>query len=428
MKTIVLDFDGLLDDSYEILDNKTPLEYAKTPNFDKLVQKGSCGLLSPYKKGVPTYSVMDLFLMLGYSRDEFPGISVLRALGEDLELSDNAVYIECTFVSTIEDNYGHRVVDRASCDLTDKELSQLMSLIPTNFEGYEFNLKTCADYGCVLSMTDKNGWISDKISDSDPYYPGRHVNKISPVYELCDSPGECKRAKSTAEALNKFLLRCHKILENHEINIKRKRKGKYPINFLITRFPGKNIDISTFYEKYGLKALSISNCRLAKGFSRFVKVDYLLTKDLSESVNSSIKYLDNYDLMYVKCCRISEGQIKDPVEKAAVIEEMDACLDKLTDLEDVLIIITSKKLSKMMGAFVNSGNEYSLIVSGKNVRKDNISEFTEKNCYIGPLRIEHNEILNLILNYMDKALLYGLRPGGYLLDYIPNDEDIEHLK
>jgi hypothetical protein len=82
----------------------------------------------------------------------------------------------------------------------------------------------------------------------------------------------------------------------------------------------------------------------------------------------------------------------------------------------------------MMGAFVNSGNEYSLIVSGKNVRKDNISEFTEKNCYIGPLRIEHNEILNLILNYMDKALLYGLRPGGYLLDYIPNDEDIEHLK
>ena len=101
MKGIVLDFDGLLDDSYESLGNKTPLEHAKTPNFDKLVQNGSCGLLAPYKRGVPMQSIMDLFIMAGYSLDEFPGTSVLKALGEDLELDDNSVYFECMFVTIV---------------------------------------------------------------------------------------------------------------------------------------------------------------------------------------------------------------------------------------------------------------------------------------------------------------------------------------
>ncbi|MBA2862789.1 phosphoglycerate mutase [Methanococcus maripaludis] len=428
MKTLIFYFDGLLDNPYEILDNKTPLEYANTPNFDKLVQNGSCGLLAPYKRGVPMQSINDLFIMAGYPVEEFPGISVLKALGEDVELNDNSVYFECMFVTTIEDNYGHRVIDRTTCDIMDNDLNQLMKSIPANYGGYEFTLKNCADCGCVLVMTDKNGWISDKISDSDPYYPGRHVNKVLPVYELCGSSGECKRAKNTSDALNEFLLRCNKILENHEINIKRKRKGKYPINFLITRFPGKYFEVPSFSEKYGLKTLSIASCGIAKGFSKFIKVDYILSKDFEDSINSSIKYLDHYDLVHVPISDIPQYQIKDPVEKVKYIEKIDACLEKLTDLEDTLIVISANGLYPAIGNLVNSGEDYVIMVSGKNVRKDCIMEFSEKNCYMGPLRIGHDEVLNLILNYMNRALLYGLRPGGYLLEYIPADEDLEHLK
>ncbi|WP_459202252.1 alkaline phosphatase family protein [Methanococcus sp. CF] len=428
MKTVILYFDGLLDDPYEILDNKTPLEYATTPNFDKLVQNGSCGLLAPYKRGVPMISIMDLFIMAGYPLEEFPGISVLKTLGEDIKLDDNSIYLECMFVSTVEDDYGHRVVDRTVCDVMDKELSQLMEIIPTNFEGYEFKLKNCADCGCVLVMTDKNGWISDKISDSDPYYPGRHINKISPVYELCSSSGECKRAKNTADALNKFLLRCHKILDGHEINSKRKRKGRYPINFLLTRFPGKNIDVQPFSEKYGLKTLSISSCGAAKGLSKFMKVDYIVSKDFEDSINALINNLDNYDLIYVTVPEVSQYKIKDPVKKSEYIEKLDAGLEKLHDLNDTLVVITSNKLYPAIGTLVNSGEDYSIIISGKNVRKDNNTEFSEKSCYTGSLDVKHDEVLNLILNYMNRALLYGLRPGGYLLNYIPDDEDIEHLK
>jgi len=428
MKTVIFYFDGFMDDPYEILDNKTPLEYAKTPNFDKLIQNGSCGLLAPYKRGVPMQSVTDLFVMAGYSLEEFPGVSVLKALGEDIELNDNSVYFECTFVTTVEDNYGYRVVDRTTCDVMDKELNQLLKSIPTDFGGYEFSLKNCADCGFVLVMTDKNGWISDKISDSDPYYPGRHVNKVLPVYELCSSSGECKRAKNTADVLNEYLLRCHKILENHEINIKRKRKGKYPVNFLITRFPGKNTEVPSFSEKYGLKTLSISSCGTAKGFSKFIKVDYILTKDFEESVTSLTKYLEHYDLIHIPAPDISQYQIRDPFEKSRYIEKLDKSLEKIHDLDDTLILISSNRLYPAIGDLVNSGEDYSIIVSGKNVRKDHIMEFSEKNCYMGPVRLQHDEVLNVILNHMNRALLYGLRPGGYLLDYIPADEDIEHLK
>ena len=312
--------------------------------------------------------------------------------------------------------------------MIDNELHQLMKSIPASYGGYEFTLKNCADCGCVLIMTDKNGWISDKISDSDPYYPGRHVNKVSPVHELCSSSGECKRAKNTADALNEFLLRCHKILENHEVNIRRKRKGKYPINFLITRFPGKYSEVPSFSEKYGLKTLSISSCGIAKGFSKFIKIDYLLSKDAEDSINSAIKYLDHYDLIYVTFPDIPQYQIRDPVEKSKYIEKIDMALEKIPDLDDTLVLVSANRLYSIIGSLVNSGEDYSIIASGKNVRKDHLTEFSEKNCYMGPLRIQHDEVLNVILNHMNRALLYGLRPGAYLLDYIPADEDLEHLK
>ena len=192
MKTILLSLDGLLDSTYEVLGNKTPLEYANTPNLDKLLQNGACGVLKSHNPGIPTSLYADVFTMAGYNARDFPGIGVVKALGEDLEINENSIYMECFFTSVVEDSEGFRVVDRKITDISEEELDQLRSVIPNYYEGYEFHLRKCNQSTCVISMSDNNGWISDKISDSDPYFPSRHVNKVVPVFELCAAGSECK--------------------------------------------------------------------------------------------------------------------------------------------------------------------------------------------------------------------------------------------
>ena len=44
MKIILILLDGLGDRSYEILNHRTPLQAAATPNLDRLAHRGSNGL------------------------------------------------------------------------------------------------------------------------------------------------------------------------------------------------------------------------------------------------------------------------------------------------------------------------------------------------------------------------------------------------
>ncbi|ABR55364.1 Phosphoglycerate mutase [Methanococcus vannielii SB] len=429
MKTIVLSLDGLLDDVYEELGNKTPLEYANTKNLDKILQNGSCGLMNSYMAGVPKISYEDTFVISGYPKELFPGMGVIKALGEDLEIKDNTIYMECFFVPVLKDEDGFRVINRVNNDILEDDLNKIRDCIPNYYEGYEFHLQKCKNSTCVISMSDKSGWISDKISDSDPYFQGRHVQKIVPVKELCSTEPEYRRAESTANALNKFLLRIHKLLDSNEVNEKRKRRGKYPINFMLTKFAGKQVELPSFQEKTGMKTISISDFSQAKGFSKLLKWDYLIVNDSKEVFQNSIKYLEYYDLIYAKTTYLKDSCLKyAPFEKVSEIEKLDSYLEPFTNLENVLIIITSNKVYPFLGTLVNSGDPYSIIVSGKNVRRDDTPTFNEKNCYKGNLRIKYDELLNIILNYTNKALLNGLRPGPNLIKYIPNDEDLEHLQ
>ena len=52
-KGLVVILDGVGDRPQEALDGHTPLEAAHTPNLDRLVAEGLCGLVDPLLPGVP---------------------------------------------------------------------------------------------------------------------------------------------------------------------------------------------------------------------------------------------------------------------------------------------------------------------------------------------------------------------------------------
>ncbi len=430
MRTILILLDGLGDRPSKMLGYKTPLEYSKTPNLDKLAEMGMTGLMVPYKEGIPLGTEVAHFLLWGYSIEEFPGRGVIEALGEDMEMEDNAIYLRASLGYVKSDESGYNVVDRRTKNVTKEEIDELIDSLPVFIEGYEFELKYSYDVHFILKIKEENGWISDKISDSDPFYKNRHVMKILPMKELCKNDMEYRKAESTCDALNKYLLKCHKILENHDINIKRKEQKKQTANFLLTKWAGRYRDIPSFKKKWGMDGIIIANSAVFKGLSKLLKMDYMSIENFETAISKGIS-LKKYDFVHIHTKETDEAaHTKNPMNKVKVIEKLDRYISQLLDvnLNENLIIITADHSTPSIGNLIHSGESVPIAIIGKNVRFDEVTEFNERACSKGHLRIFSNDLMNIVLNYTDRALLYGLRSGSKsILRYIPNDNDVEHL-
>lgn len=101
MKIILIVIDGLGDKPIKALENKTPLEAAKTPNLDWLAKNGICGSVLPFvRKGkLPTSEDTHLALF-GYNPEiSNPGRGVLEVLGIGLKILPGDVCLRGNFAT-----------------------------------------------------------------------------------------------------------------------------------------------------------------------------------------------------------------------------------------------------------------------------------------------------------------------------------------
>lgn len=111
MKTITLLLDGVGDRSYEVLGGKTPLQYANTPNLDKLAVTSQCGLMMPHKLGCSLGTDLAHFLLFGYEMKEYPGRAVIDAIGEKHNLDKDTLVLRTSF-ATVEKKDGYYLKNR----------------------------------------------------------------------------------------------------------------------------------------------------------------------------------------------------------------------------------------------------------------------------------------------------------------------------
>jgi 2,3-bisphosphoglycerate-independent phosphoglycerate mutase len=66
MKYLILLGDGMADYPLAVLGNQTPLEYARTPNMDRMAAEGTLGLIDTIPPGLPPGSDVANLAVLGY--------------------------------------------------------------------------------------------------------------------------------------------------------------------------------------------------------------------------------------------------------------------------------------------------------------------------------------------------------------------------
>ncbi|MFH8086352.1 MAG: 2,3-bisphosphoglycerate-independent phosphoglycerate mutase [Candidatus Aenigmatarchaeota archaeon] len=346
-KIVFLVIDGLADLP---INNKTPLSEAKKPNLDYFASKGLLGQIVLVKKSYwneltrSSVSHIANISLLGFNPYKLEiKRGPLEAVGANIPYTEGHLAVRCNFATV------------------DKELTVLDRHIGRNFSGLDEITRTINEqvnigvpfvfmrtYGhrAVLIIKEK---LSDKITDSDPYYTGEKVKKVEPLEP---------EAKRSAELVQKFLDRARELIEFHPANEKRIKDGLPPANYIITREAGNKLpSLPNFSKKYKVKAVCIAEngvmkatCLLA-GFNAITVPELKFQPSLKFIFDSIDAALAEYDFVY--------AHIKGPDEpahdgdfhkKREMIEEIDRKLERFKNFKGILVVtcdhITSCKTRK----------------------------------------------------------------------------------
>ncbi len=399
MKTILLIMDGLGDRPIKELNGKTPLEAARTPNMDKIVSEGICGLMDTLGVGLRPGSDTAHLTIFGYPIEKYyPGRGPFEAAGVGMELKEGDVAFRANF-GTVKNGV---IIDRRAGRIQNtKELTKALNM---KIRNVQIIIKSGTAHRAAVVLRGKN--LSDKITNSDPHEPNLPPLKIKPI-------DKSKEAKFTADVLNEFLKKAEKILREHPLNKKRAEEGRLPANILLLRGAGQMRRIPKFNERYGMKAACVAGAGLYKGVAKLVGMEVLNVKgatgkkdtDIKAKFEAALKVSADFVFVHIKATDnfSHDGNYKG---KKEFIEKVDKYV-RMLNRRDILLIITGDH-STPCALKDHSGDPVPIVMEGIGVRTDDVKKFGERYCQKGGLhRIKGLSIMSEVMNLTGRAKLIG---------------------
>jgi len=407
-KLIYVVIDGMGDLPVEELGNKTPLEFAETPNMDFLASRGKLGLVYTVGRGVAPESHVAAVSILGYD----PHIYYIRrgpieAYGAGLDVVDGNLALRCNFATL---GSGGVIVDRrAGRDLTTEEASRLAQAInrAIRLESHpaEFEFKSTVGYRGVLMIRSKSIPLSDKISVMDPVYDrvaGLEVAKSGVDMSLreCIPLEDNESARVSADLVNEFISKSHKVLEEHEVNRRREAEGKLKANAIIARGAGNALPkFHNICEKYGVRFACLADMPVERGVAKLAGMHVIeapppsgdAAADCLLRAERLLNNLERFDCFYIHIKGPDEpGHDGNCLLKAKVIATIDECffgrvLPRI-DLENTIVCVTADH-STPCKLRAHSDDPVPLLISGGGMESDGIERFSERRCARGSLGI-----------------------------------------
>lgn len=251
MKYIVVLGDGMADEPIEALGGKTPLEYASTPNLDRLSKVSEIGMVHTIPDGMKPGSDTANLSVLGYDpRKYYSGRSPLEALSIGVPMKDTDIALRCNIVTISEEEERFEdkiIIDHSSSEISTEDCAVLLKAVADELADgtYQFYVGTsyrhCLiwNHGQVVELTQPHDVLGQTIGQ---YLP-------------------------RDEKLRRMMKRSYEILVNHPINLERKKKGLNPANCCWFWGAGTRPMLSSFEEKTGKKGMMVSAVDLLKGIA-----------------------------------------------------------------------------------------------------------------------------------------------------------------
>jgi 2,3-bisphosphoglycerate-independent phosphoglycerate mutase len=436
MKIILVLLDGLGDRSYKILGYRTPLQAAFAPNLDSLASQGSNGLFHASLPGQCLPSETAHYLLFGYDPREIPGRGLLEAVGAGVHFGDHDVLSMAHLSAVTWENgfpvlcHGPEVFHRDS-----QEVEALFHAItPYEARGVQFRLHKKPFINDAILVI--NGAVSPLVSDSDPIIPGRMMARVVPLSNNEDPD----KSHHTAQAMNEYLAYCHNVLENHEVNRRRRERNLPLANFLATQRCGRRILYEPFKHRWGFSGMLIASGSVYGGLAHELGLTFEAVrdgKDPGEDLRERIRIAlndGNHDFFHVHTKVPDEAaHTGDPERKKTVITSLDCGLDEMVEAvqnrDDLLVAVTADHSTPSMSKLIHSGEPVPITLIGANVRRDDVHSFDEVHAATGCLGfIRGRELMLMLLNYADRSSFLSHRLGNRERPWAPDDYESFTLK
>lgn len=319
MKYIVVLGDGMADEPLEVLENKTPLMAADTPQLDQLAKLSELGIAYTIPEGMKPGSDTANLAVLGYNpKLYYSGRSPLEALSIGVDMKDTDIAIRCNIVTLSEEEvpYEQRtILDHSSGEISTEDAAVLLSVVRKELEndiykfyvGTSYRHLTIWDHGEVIELAQPHDILGRVIGD---YLP-----------------------KNTA--FREMMRRSYDILNNHPINITRKEKGLNKANSIWFWGAGTKPTLTSFKEKTKKKGAMISAVDLLKGIAvgagmKVIEVpgaDGTLHTNYEGKAMAAVKVLleEDYDFVYLHVEAPDEmghqGNVKNKVQSIEYLDQ-----------------------------------------------------------------------------------------------------------
>lgn len=427
-KCIMILLDGVGDRSCPELNHLTPLQAARTPCIDQLVQDGASGLYHAGLLGQALPSENAHFAIFGYGMEGFPGRGALEALGAGIPMDSGAVALLAHFVTVEGAPDGALVLMDGKPEASDEEITALVQSIGRYCAGgVQLHLHHTQGYRGILALS---GDVVPFVTDSDPLFKGRPVSAVVPWAAFADKP----EALRTSQILGSYLEWVHRTLLYHPVNVARQKEGRPMLNGLVTQRAGRLRKVTPFTEKWGLRGLSIASGIVYHGLAGYLGMEVHKVadtrhpgRDLAERLELALTGLKDHDFIHVHTKMPDQAaHTKDPFYKTRILELLDqgigTVLPALTAGPELLIVVAADHSTPSTGPLIHSGEPVPLVFYGPGIRRDPVRHYDEVSAAAGALgMVRGKELMYLILNHLDRAKLQGLRdtpvdrpywPGG----------------
>ncbi len=239
MKHIILLGDGMADHAIERLGGKTPLEYASTPNMDRIAALGRCGRLVTVPEGYLPGSEVANTAILGYDLDEvYEGRGPLEAASIGYEMRPDDMAIRCNIITLAEG----KIVNHHGGHLSTEDGATLIAALNKELGDDRVQFIPGIQYRHLLVI--RGG--SKHIVCAPPH---DHPNEEWEGLMVKPEEGH-PEAQETADLLNSLILRSQDILAAHPLNRERAAEGHATANSIWPWSGGYRPKMKTLGERF----------------------------------------------------------------------------------------------------------------------------------------------------------------------------------
>ncbi len=407
-KLLFIILDGLGDRPIPQFENKTPLEFANTPNMDKFAEMGVTGIMDVIETGVtPGSDTAHLALFGADPYKYYTGRGPFEAAGVGLAVREGDVAFRVNF-ATIDNN--GIITDRRAGRIKQGTAKLVEMLNGIEIGDTKILMADGTEHRAALVLRGPD--LSDKVSGNDPKIAGKSPYEFKAL-------DESESAKKTASILSQFVKKANKILADAELNKERIKGGLLPANYLLIRGAGKVPSLPNFEREYGLKTVCVAGGGLYKGVARMLGMHVIEKEGMTGGADTDValkfetakNLLKTYDFIFVHLKATDNfGHDGNWEGKKAFIEKVDKELYRFLPencKEDIVLMITGDH-STPCSFKDHSADPVPLLVYSKTCIRDNVSKFGERYAYSGGLhRIKGKNLMKILLNELHLIKKFG---------------------